>query len=360
MDCLPGHDGQALPVTGLSELERARRLVLDHGWNTTCYQILNAGIQRFHLDDAVVGYVRNHRTKIVAGAPVCPEESLPEVLRTFEAASTDSVCYFGAEERVFRYASANGNYSYTVLGAQPVWSPASWIRAVHGDASLRAQLNRARNKAVVVSEWDRTSATDNPALRKVLGQWLSTRGLPEMHFLVEPDTLGFLSDRRVFVAERDGHPVGFTVLCPIPDRSGWLTEQFVRGKGAPNGTVELMVDAAIRQIGAEGAEMVTMGMVPLSRRVPRNPDDPGWLRFTMNRVRAHGRRFYNFDGLEWFKAKFHPDRWDPIYAVSTEPRISVGTLNAIASAFTRIPPWLAIGIGAWRALKQEARWLTGR
>jgi phosphatidylglycerol lysyltransferase len=282
---------------------------------------------------------------------------LPNVLRSFESESKEAVCYFGAEERVFRHAVKAGGYSHTVLGAQPVWRPGTWIRGVDTDASLRAQLNRARNKAVTVSEWDSEAAKNHPALQKILDQWLATRGLPEMHFLVEPDTLGFLADRRVFVAEMSGQPVGFTVLCPIPDRNGWLTEQFVRGSAAPNGTVELMVDGAIRQVGTEGAEMVTMGMVPLSRHAPRNAADPGWLRFTMNWVRAHGRRFYNFDGLEWFKAKFHPDRWDPIYAVSTEPRISLRTLNSIASAFTRIPPWLAIGIGAWRAVKQEARWL---
>lgn len=307
-----------------------------------------------------MGYVRHRNMRIVAGAPVCTESSVPDVLREFESTSKESVCYFGAEERVYRHAVTAGGYSHTVLGAQPVWSPASWIRAVDGDRTLRAQLSRARNKSVTVAEWKEGAATDHPALRTILAQWLSTRGLPEMHFLVEPDTLGFLRDRRVFVAERDGQPVGFTVLCPIPDRNGWLTEQFVRGKDAPNGTVELMVDSAIRQMGREGAEMVTMGMVPLSRYAPRSDTDPRWLRFTMSWVRAHGRRFYNFDGLEWFKDKFHPDRWDPIYAVSTDPSISLRTLNAIASAFTRIPPWLAVTMGAWRAVKQEARWLVNR
>lgn len=178
-----------------------------------------------------------------------------------------------------------------------------------------------------------------------------------MHFLVEPETLGFLDDRRVFVAEQGGEPIGFTVLCPIPSRNGWLTEQFVRGPKCPNGTVELMVDTAIRQVGGEGAEMVTMGMVPLSRQVPRNPDDPAWLKFTMNWVKAHGRRFYNFDGLEWFKNKFHPNRWDPIYALSTESVISPGTLYSVAAAFTRSAPLLAITRGVWRAAKQEASWL---
>src|SRR5688572_13767169 len=123
--------------------------------------------------------------RIVAGAPVCSEGSISEVLKAFESESRESVCYFGAEERVFRHVASAGGYSHTVLGAQPVWSPSSWMRSVDGDASLRAQLNRARNKSVMVTEWTPDQATDHSALRGILGQWLATRGLPEMHFLVE-------------------------------------------------------------------------------------------------------------------------------------------------------------------------------
>lgn len=339
------------------EFQVARRQILEHGWNTTCYQILNPGIKRWHRGEAVVGYVEHFGRRIVAGAPVCCESSLGNALRAFENASQLGVCYFGAEDRLFRYSSHVGTYSHTILGAQPVWEPANWIQSVNSDASLRAQFNRAKNKGVSVSEWSAERALENSDLRVLLHEWLRTRGLPEMHFLVEPDTLGFLDDRRVFVAEQNGLPIAFTVLCPIPCRNGWLTEQFVRGNHAPNGTVELMVDAAIRVVGSEGAGMVTMGMVPLSKKVPRSPSDPAWLRFTMNWIKAHGKRFYNFDGLEWFKNKFHPDRWDPIYAVSTESRISPGMLYGIASAFTRTAPWLAVSRGLWKAVQQEAAWI---
>ncbi len=343
-----------------TEFQTARQKVLQDGWNTTCYQILNPGIRRWHSSNSVVGYVEHSGRRIVAGAPVCDKSDLDQALREFEAGAKRKVCYFGAEERLYRCSSDRKGYSCTVLGAQPVWSPASWRRAVERDASLRAQLNRAQNKGVRVVEWDAEAATNHATLRSILASWLKTRGLPELHFLVEPDTLGFLEDRRVFVAMQGQVPVGFATLCPIPTRNGWLTEQFVRCPQAPNGTVELMVDTAVRQVGGEGADMVTMGMVPLSRKAAASQTDPGWLRFTMNWVRAHGRRFYNFDGLEWFKNKFHPDSWDPIYAISTESVVTPRTLYAIASAFTRTSPVLALGQGALRALRQEAQWLMLR
>jgi phosphatidylglycerol lysyltransferase len=47
----------------------------------------------------------------------------------------------------------------------------------------------------------------------------------------------------VFVAERAGDVVAFLVATPIPARGGWLLEQWPRAPDAPNGTVELVVDA---------------------------------------------------------------------------------------------------------------------
>jgi phosphatidylglycerol lysyltransferase len=196
-------------------------------------------------------------------------------------------------------------------------------------------------------------------LRRVLNEWLRTRGLPTLHFLVEPETLSFMEDRRVFVAEKDGRALAFLTLCPIPAREGWLTEQFPRGDEAPNGTVELLMDAAIRQVAGDGAQYVTMGLVPLSEhgRLP-GEENPAWLGVLLAWTRAHGRRFYNFGGLEKFKAKFEPDAWEAIYAISHERHFSPKSLYAIAAAFTEQSPLIAVAHGLGKAARQEWRWAT--
>ncbi len=75
-------------------------------------------------------------------------------------------------------------------------------------------------------------------------------------------------------------------------------------------------------------------------------------------VRAHGRRFYNFGGLDAFKSKFHPHRWEPIFAISNEPRFSPHSLYAIAAAFTGDrSPILAVAIELLKAVRQEGSWL---
>lgn len=311
--------------------------------------------------DAVVGYVPYRRVWVVAGAPVCDEARLEEVIAEFEIAATRRgrrVCYFGAAGRVKTVLDGNSAYSSVVLGAQPVWHPADWASFIDGQASLRAQLNRARNKGITVSEWPPEKVRRHPQLNRLLHEWLQTRGLPPLHFLVEPRTLDAPGDRRLWVAEnKHSVPVAFLNMAPVPTRQGWLTEQFVRGWQAPNGTIELLMDTAIRTLAEGGAQYVTMGLVPLSNQGAPPEENPLWLRLLLKWVRAHGRRFYNFDGLEKFKAKFRPQEWEPIWAVAREDHFSPATLWAITGAFGRQPPARLILGGLIKAAQQEIEWL---
>ncbi|MHB1327090.1 MAG: phosphatidylglycerol lysyltransferase domain-containing protein [Gemmatimonadales bacterium] len=338
--------------------------MLQHGWTSTVYQILNPGIRHWFSSaaDGVVGYVTAGRTRVVAGAPVCALSDLARVAAEFEAeagAAGQRVCYFGAEGRIEALYRDDPHHAFLPLGASPSWQPSGWTERLERHSSLRAQLRRARNKGVTVREWPSRVAENHPALTRCLETWLETRGLPPLHFLVEPQTLARLEDRRVFVAESRGVPLVFVVASPVPTRSGWLIEQFVRDPAAPNGATELVIDGAARVLAQEGAQYLTLGLAPLSRRAATGIEQSGWIwNAASTWARAHGRRFYNFDGLDAFKAKFNPDRWDPVYAVSSEPRFSVASLHAIAAAFSGGSPLALVGRGLLRAIKQELAWLT--
>lgn len=363
------------------DLEHARELVVRHGWNATAYQILNPGMERWFSarHDAVVGYVTSGGYRVVAGAPVCAREVLGEVIAEFED-ETHALglwtCYFAAGERVATQLERRGPLDRILLGAQPVWDPREWPRILEQKASLRAQLNRARNKGVTVERWPFERAAEHPELHRCLEEWLATRGLPPLHFLVEPETLGRLYDRRVYVAtgplddegddetddaEATREVLGFVVASPIPRRDGWLIEQIIRGRHAPNGTSELMLDAAWRDVAADGATYVTLGLAPLSRRADvETATHRPWLRLVLGWIRAHARRFYDFDGLDAFKAKFLPHHWEPIWAITSERKVGLGTLWAISGAFGDMWPPKLMALALWRGLKKEVRWLVGK
>ena len=345
-------------------VDRARALVLRHGRQATSFQITNPGIAFSFAPDgsAVAGWVDAPGFKVIAGAPVCEVDRTQAEIQRLIGESMDAgkkLCLFAAERWVLNHLPASMATSPVLLGAQPSWSPRSWESRFERRASLRGQLNRARNKSVAIAEWPVGRAQGNPELILCLEHWLATRGLPAMHFLVEPDTLDRLEGRRVFVARREGEIIGFLVISPIPMRHGWLVEQIVRGKGAVNGTSELMLDAAVRTLDKEGSDYVTLGLSALSQHAGLDYSmNPGWLRFVFAWVRAHGLRFYNFEGLDAFKAKFQPDIWEPVYAITNERRFSMTALYAISSAFSNGSPIPLVARALGRAVRTEYRWFV--
>lgn len=73
-------------------------------------------------------------------------------------------------------------------------------------------------------------------------------------------------------------------------------------------------------------------------------------------MRAHGQRFYNFSGLEFFKSKFQPHYWDPVYAISNERVFSARSLYAVAAAFSDGSPLKLVGGAVAKAARQELLW----
>jgi phosphatidylglycerol lysyltransferase len=291
---------------------------------------------------------------------------LADVVQEFERdAATQHlrVCYFASEARLESLIGGLTGYSVIRLGAQPVWQPNILSNSFEGRASLRAQINRAKNKAVVIEEWATERATNNRELHALLRRWLASRGLPSMHFLIEPETLSNQRDRRIFVAEQEGRVVGFLNLSPVPTRNGWLAEQFVRDDDAPNGTVELMLAEAMQALTESGAEYFTLGLSPLTEHtgtLQLHESAPAIIRFLLSWVKAHGKRFYNFEGLEFFKTKFDPEEWEPIYAIASEPAFSIRALYAIACAFTNGHPIRTFMGGVVKAIQSEIKTLQKR
>jgi phosphatidylglycerol lysyltransferase len=349
-----------------SSLQRVRELVLRYGWNATSYQILNPAMEHWFSGDgdAVVGYVRRGRYRVVAGAPVCAQERLAAVVAEFEASATEAsekVCYFGAASRLRAVLQALPGHAELVIGAQPVWNPQQWPALLKKHSSLRAQINRARNKGVRVEEGGAEQEEGRAALQACLSEWLATRPFPTLRFLTEPVDLGEMRDRRLFVAYSGDAVVGFLIATPVPDRNGWLIEQIVRGRAAPNGMAELLVGTAMQALAEGGAEYVTLGLSPLSQRTGTETEtEESWLRLLLTWVRAHGKRFYNFDGLDAFKAKFRPDSWEPLYAISNERHFSLPALYAIAAAFSEGRPVVAMLRAVRDAARQEFTWYRHR
>ena len=289
---------------------RALALLKQHGWNATSFQMLEPGFRYWFDGDACVGYVDTGAAWIAAGAPVSSDEALPRVAAGFVEAARAAgrrAAFFATEER-FTRDPALPALAALRIGEQPVWDPAEWSATVRATRSLREQLRRARAKGVTVralpaAELAEAGGATRRAIDALIARWSAAHPMPPMGFLVEVHAYEHLDERRCFVAERDGHVVGFLAAVPVYARRGWLFEDLLRDPAAPNGTAELLVEAAMTTAAAEGSRYVTLGLVPLAGPLP------AWLRL----ARRSGGGLYDFEGLRAFKSKLRPASWVSIY-----------------------------------------------
>lgn len=295
-------------------------LVRAFGRDTTSFQTL--GLRWWGDEAGGVGFVEVGGAWVAAGGPVCGPEDAARLVEAFRAAAPGRVRFFAAEDDFPR----SDALVRLKVGEQPVWDPRAWPATVASSRSLREQLRRARAKGVVVTSWTSDEVlsrrVDLDALQR---RWQATRPMAPMGFVVDLDPGRLLDERRTFVATRDGRCVAMLSLIPVYARNGWFFEHLLRDPTAPNGTTELLVDAAMRAVAAEGAVHVTLGMAPLA-----GVDAP-WLRA----VRAVSRPLYDFAGLRAFKQKLRPDRWEPVYLVYPRGGSGLVAMYDVLRAFAR-------------------------
>jgi len=288
--------------------QRALALLRGHAYTTVSFQLLESDFQYwFDGDDAFVAYIDTGGAWVAGGAPIASADRLVEVAHRFVAAARRAgrrASFFGCEQR-FVDASA---MPALVVGQQPVWQPAAWDALLATTPSLRYQVRRAGKKGVTARLVDAAEVSDPsaPLARAIAAlseQWLASRRMAPMGFLVKLEPLGFARERVLVVAERAGAVVGFLSAVPVYGRRRLFVEDVLRATDAPNGTPELLVDAAMRAAVARGDEAVTLGLAPLAGKVAP----------PLRLARALSAPLYDFRGLHAFKDKLRPASWEPVY-----------------------------------------------
>lgn len=317
---------------------------------------------------AAVAYVAAGRSWIAVGRPLAPHAVQAEAARRFGLAARAR----GRRPIFFAVESLEPfpGFRSLQLGRQCVWEPGTWATTLAGSPKLREQLRRARAKGVVARVVDARDIEDNPALRRAISglahAWLSSRRMEPMAFLVRVEPFIEPREHVYVLAERHGEPLLFLSAVPIYARGGWLLEDMLRARHAPNGTTELVIDAMMRHVDDRRAP-VTPGMTPLS-------GTPHWW---LRAARAVMAPLYDFSGLERFRARLHPARWQPVWMTwdrGAAPFVLLDVLRAFADnrllGFARRsllrhpngPPWLVgvpllpwtLLIGALAAFDQAA------
>lgn len=341
---------------GLAALKR-------FGTDAVSFQGLETAMTWWHDDPTPIGtgaslaYFDTGRSWLAVGSPLVALAHRAEAATRFARAAGAQhrrVVFFGIEN-----LTPFGSFQRIQIGLQSVVEPARWQATLAGSRKLREQLRRARAKGVTVRLVAAAELAEGTDLRREVdrlrSQWLATRAIEPMGFLVAVEPFHFPEEHLYVVAERNGHAVQFLSAVPVYERSGWLLEDMLRGPDAPNGTTELVLDLVMRHVG-EKCSFITPGLTPLVG------DVPWWLRIGRFAIGP----LYDFRGLERFRARLSPRRWDPVWLVwdrGYAPLVLIESFSAFASAHPASfvwrslvlhpngPPWaVAVPLVPWTVL----------
>lgn len=299
---------RAAAASETGQRQRVLELLRRHGWNATSFQVLEGGFSYwFGGGDSCVAYVDTGGAWVAAGAPIAGPEALASAADAFVEAATHAgrcACFFATERRFLEVPG----FEHLLIGEQPVWDPRRWEATLRESSSLREQLRRARAKGVDIEHVRPEDVAERDAplrveLDRVIRRWQQSKAMPPMEFLVHVAPFEFAAERRLLLARRENRIVGLAAVVPVYARGGWFVEDLIRTPDAPNGTTELLVDAAMRDAAALGSGYLTLGLAPLAGDVPR----------LLGLARRYAAPLYDFRGLGAFKAKFRPSEWVPIH-----------------------------------------------
>lgn len=278
------------------------------------------------------------RVWLAAGDPLAAEEDMSRMVEGFIADAHKHhhiAAFVPATARLAR-ATVPSQLKAVKVGAAPYFDLRTWGPRGNRAKKLRAGLNQARRAGVHIEFVERVDERLRQETAALCQCWLRTRRTAtNFSWLLALDPFLHAERKRFFAARNtQGELVGFLAASPIPARDGWYLEDFLRLPNAPQGTADLLVMEALTKFADEGARLATLGTSPLARDGEDEIPTVDYLETTVQSVAARFSRFYNFEGIRRFKAKFVPTYWESEYAlvprgVTVPPLVTYAMLRAI-------------------------------
>lgn len=182
-------------------------------------------------------------------------------------------------------------------------------------AGLRHGNNRAVREGLTFELLPAEAvAAEIDALQAVSNLWLAEHKAREKRFSLGAFDRAYVSAQPAAIVRRDGRILAFATVMTTALKQEATVDLMRFAPDAPAATMEFLFVNLLLALKAEGYRHFDLGMAPLSG-LSESPAAPFWHRVARS-VFEHGERFYNFNGLRAFKAKFQPE-WQPRYLAVT-------------------------------------------
>lgn len=327
--------GEAVPESDTKLLEMVDRFGFEHQSFILLYGRMN--VWWSSEPEGAVVYRRIGRVAVVGAAPLAAQENLGAVIGKFlEFCGRQNLdcLMLPIGEQTAEIARESG-MGLLRIGESGYFRLPEWKPLGDRGKKVRSGVNQAIRAGVRVEPYYPAKNT-NPHTRREIEalcqQWIETREVDALGWLLELDPFKFSDRKRYFLARGgDGRLSGMLACSPIPARNGWYLEDLIRRPDAERGVSELLVVEALKSLAAEGAALATLGTSPLAGIGPEG--DFKNLARLLKLVYEHFDSFYHFKALHRFKSKFAPTFVDPEYVAIWPPRLKFRMALAAIGAF---------------------------
>jgi hypothetical protein len=305
-------------------------------FNSSHYVWLLSRLQYFQSSRGYLfAYAASGRTTFVALEPLSPNanaslEDLDVSLSELRAhARCRQLAFIGIYNDFMTKLAALG-YHGLQIGKDPWVDLSEYEPKGNKGKGIRSARNQAIKQGVTIEEWDLTELQRNPEKRqKILDvhhSWTDSSFLQLEGFLLSADPLKSIPGRRLYVAQRNQRIEGFLLVTPVQDGVSCYFEDLMYRPEAPNGTTELLTLHAMGSLQKLGFKEISLGVVALNN-LDFSPTTPtnNFSRAVLSATKKFVQYFYNSEGIELYRKRYQPRRWDNIF-IATMPPAGKGSL----------------------------------
>lgn len=153
-------------------------------------------------------------------------------------------------------------------------------------------------------------------LSKISDEWLNRPGRAERGFMLGYFNRAYIAQCNLMVAyDETGRIKGFINQIPTIVENEANYDFLRHSDDSPGNISDFLMLSFIGALHEQGYRQLNMGLCPLSGLTAEDEPDRGLADNLLNFIYANAGRFYSFQGLRRFKAKYEPD-WKPRYIIS--------------------------------------------
>ena len=298
------------------DLDQAERILQESGSATAA--LVRLGDKQVLFSEsgrAFIMYARQGRSQVALFDPVGPREEWAGLVQDFMAVARAARCrpvFYQVSPQFLPVAIEAGMTAHK-LGEQAIvdlqhfdLKGGQWLK-------LRRSINRAERDGLTFEFLATERVPDVLAeLRSVSDAWLTAHNAAEKGFSLGTFREDYVCRSPVALIRLEGRIVAFASIPTATAEQDAFIDLMRHIPGTHRGLMDLLFVRIMEHLKADGFRTLNLGMAPLAG-LSTHRCAPLWHQLCRF-IYETGERFYNFKGVQTFKAKFDPD-WQPRYLV---------------------------------------------